>query len=73
MIVDLFVASKIGDLDKVKFFVENGMDVNDQDNESIKGASYCGHLKVVKYLAENGANVRVNTVSVLKMHPCTAT
>ena len=49
-----------GHLEKVKFLVEHGADINAKDNESktsIMLASEKGYLAMVKYLFEKGADL----------------
>ncbi|NXA42277.1 MYPT2 phosphatase, partial [Eudromia elegans] len=47
-------------LDMVKFLVENGADVNQQDNEGwtpLHAVASCGYLNIAEYLISHGANV----------------
>jgi ankyrin repeat protein len=46
-----------GNLEAVKEFVSQGVDVTAQDNEAIMYASYKGHLDILKYLVSQGADV----------------
>lgn len=66
LILKIFKSDKIkyfreacsdGRLDLVKFMVENGADIQENENYPIQLASGKGHLEVVKYLIEKGANV----------------
>ncbi|NXR61862.1 MYPT2 phosphatase, partial [Rhadina sibilatrix] len=47
-------------LDMVKFLVENGANVNQQDNEGwtpLHAVASCGYLNIAEYLLSHGANV----------------
>ncbi|NXI29830.1 MYPT2 phosphatase, partial [Sterrhoptilus dennistouni] len=47
-------------LDMVKFLVENGADVNQQDNEGwtpLHAVASCGYLNIAEFLISHGANV----------------
>uniref|UniRef100_K7FKE1 Protein phosphatase 1 regulatory subunit n=1 Tax=Pelodiscus sinensis TaxID=13735 RepID=K7FKE1_PELSI len=47
-------------LDMVKFLVENGANVNQQDNEGwtpLHAVASCGYLNIAEYLLRHGANV----------------
>jgi ankyrin repeat protein len=64
----LYIASKNGYFDIVKFFVEKGVDIN----KSIKNgetplfiASKYGHIHIVMYLFQNGAHIHKSTKSRL--------
>ena len=37
-----------------------GVNIHVNNEDSLKLASYHGHLEVVKYLVENGANMHIN-------------
>ncbi len=54
-------AANLDDLDKVKHYLENGIDVNATDRWSgftaLSGASLGGQLEIVKYLIDNGADI----------------
>lgn len=52
----LHEASSNGHLEIVKFLVENGADVQSEDNYSLRWAVIEGHLEVVKYLVSRGAD-----------------
>merc|ERR1711981_745684 len=55
------VAAKVGDLDRVKFFIENGIHIDQasvpQGLTALHHAAQHGHIEVVKYLVEKGANI----------------
>lgn len=51
-------ASYYGNLNVVKYLVENGVDLRAENDYSVRAASQNGRLKVVKYLVENGADFR---------------
>jgi ankyrin repeat protein len=57
-VTPLWLASKYGYLDVVKYLIENGADI-DQPNihgaTPLSGASEYGHLDVAKYLKKKGA------------------
>ncbi|MHC4540614.1 MAG: ankyrin repeat domain-containing protein, partial [Planctomycetota bacterium] len=53
-------AAHFGTLDKVKAFVENGVDVNAKDDQGMTPlhlAAHCGHREVVEFLLSNDADV----------------
>ena len=55
----IYLASELGHLEKVKYLVENGADVNAKDRfdrTALIFASENGHFEIVKYLVENGAD-----------------
>ena len=53
----LSIASSCGNLDLVRYFINNGCNVSYNDDYIIRCASELGHLHIVKYLVENGANI----------------
>ena len=56
----LMVASSMGYLDIVKYLVEHGAIIDDQDiggDTALMISSYNGYLDVVKYLIEKGADI----------------
>lgn len=50
---------------QLKYFVENGADVQASDNESIRKAAENKHFNTVKYLIEQGADVQANNNEAL--------
>jgi ankyrin repeat protein len=54
----LHVASQYGHLELVKYFVSKGVNIESQDNKSLRLASTHGNLEVVKYLVSKGANIQ---------------
>jgi len=53
----LLKASENGNLEVVKFLVENETNIRAYNDFSIKLASTNGHTEIVKFLVENGANI----------------
>ena len=52
----LVYALQYGDLERVKYLIENGADIHAEDDDALQLSACFGHLDVVKYLIENGAN-----------------
>ena len=66
MAAGLFIASEDGYLETVKFLVEQGADVDHQNNNgdtALIEASWCGHLETVKFLVEQEADVNLQNNS----------
>ncbi len=57
---ELIEAVNIGQLEKIKYLVENGADIHGFKEASLINALKKGHLDVVKYLVEQGANIHSN-------------
>ena len=58
----LIIVSNLGNIKSVKFLMENGADVNTQNEKGITAlmlASRFGHIETVKFLIEKGANVNI--------------
>ena len=53
-------ASEHGNLEVVKYLVEQGADIHEEDDMVLQLASENGHRKVVEYLIEKGANIHAN-------------
>ena len=53
----LEIAAEKGNLEVVKFLVEEGVDVHTYDDCALCGAAEKGHLEVVKFLVAKGADV----------------
>ena len=49
----LFEAIKNNDLEKVKYLLEQGANLHDENEEALQRAAENGHLEVVKYLLES--------------------
>jgi ankyrin repeat protein len=56
----LIEAAKEGNLEAIKFLVENGTSVNTWNDAAFYWAACYGHLEVVKFLVENGAKFSKN-------------
>lgn len=56
----LYIAVKEGDLDLVKYAVNNGASVRAHRNGPLREAATRGDLDMVKFLVENGANIHEN-------------
>lgn len=60
----LLSAAETGDIDTVKEALNNGADINTQNNflkeSALHLAASKGHLELVKYLVDNGANLYLN-------------
>ena len=60
-------ASKLGQLDIVKYLVQRGANINFLDGFVLFNASKYGHLEVVKFLVEHGANVAAGNYEALRV------
>ena len=58
-------ACNSGDLEGVKYFVSQGVDVR-ANNWAVRFASTRGHLEVVKYLVSQGVNVQGDNYYAVK-------
>jgi hypothetical protein len=57
-----------GTLEGMKYWLKNGADVHDNDNEALIRASSTGRLEVVKYLVEEcGADVHARNNQALRL------
>jgi len=54
---DFEIALLRGDLEQLKYFIENGQDIHANGDSPLHCATRCGYVDVVKYLVENGANI----------------
>ncbi|PVU88970.1 hypothetical protein BB559_005283 [Furculomyces boomerangus] len=63
----LGVVSSKGNLEFVKYLVENGADIRTNNDVAFRSASLNGHLDVVKYLVDNGADIHANNDSALRL------
>ena len=52
----LIIASREGDIDKVKLLIDQGADINARDDQALRWASNNGHLDVVKLLKDKGGD-----------------
>lgn len=55
-----------GNLNNVKFLVENGGDVNANNNRALRRSSFLGKFKVVDYLLQQGADVSAKDYIALR-------
>ena len=60
-------ASQKGHLEVVKFLVEKGTNIHDENDFNVRWASRNGHLDVVKYLVEKGANIHAKNNEALRL------
>lgn len=56
-----------GHLDIIRYLVEQGSNINSNDNSALKYSSEFGHLAVVQYLVTNGADVQANNNYALRL------
>ena len=63
----LIEAAKSGNLEVVKYLVENGADIHAEKDYALRLAAYNGHLDVVKYLVEKGVNIHADGDYSLKL------
>jgi ankyrin repeat protein len=59
---NIWIAASDGDLLQVKQFIQNGVDINSQDDAGyspLHAAVSYGHGELIKYLLDNGANVKL--------------
>ena len=52
--------SFLGNIELVKYFLDNGADVHSSNDYAVRTASQKGYLEIVKYLVENGANIHAD-------------
>ena len=57
---ELIEASKNGELEKVKYLVENGADIHAKNGCALRWSAGRGHLEVVRLLLENGADIHAH-------------
>jgi ankyrin repeat protein len=62
---DLLTCAERGQLDKVKYFVEQGADIHDNDDEALIMSIMHNKFDVVEYLIEHGANIHARDESAL--------
>ena len=62
----LIKASENGDLDNIKYLVENGANIHAQDDYVLRYSSRYGYLDIVKCLVENGANIHTQDDCALR-------
>ena len=62
----LILAAKNGNLEKVRYLVKKGADINAENNESLRWSAINGHLEVVKYLIKKGADINAENNYALK-------
>jgi ankyrin repeat protein len=62
---DLFIATRDGDLDIIKYLLEQGLDIHAEHDAALFVASKYGHLPVVEYLIRRGANVTADNDKAL--------
>lgn len=53
----LFWFSRRGNLEVLKYLVENGADIHAAKDSALSSAAFNGHLEIVKYLVEHGADI----------------
>ena len=62
----LIQASQYGNIEAVKYLVENGADVHADDDKALIFASKNGNIEVVKYLVEYGSDIHANNDEALE-------
>ncbi len=63
--IALYKSSYRGDIQTVRFLVENGANVHAYDDVAIRWASGNGHLEVVRFLVDSGAYINSRDSSAL--------
>ena len=53
----LIYAASNGHLDRIKFLVDNGVDIHAQEDQALIPAANGGYLDIVKFLLANGADI----------------
>jgi len=62
----LIYAASTGNLQDVKCFIKQGVDIHAYNDSALISAALYGHLQIVKFLIENGANISANNYQSLK-------
>ena len=65
LIYALYLASREGYLEAVKYLVESGVNINYNEGVTLEVAAMGGYLNIVKYLVEKGANVNAHNTEAL--------
>ena len=63
---ELIDAAKHGELENVKFLLENGADIHARDDHALSLASLIGHTEIVKLLIDHGADIHAWADDALK-------
>ncbi|BCS82771.1 putative ankyrin repeat protein [Cotonvirus japonicus] len=62
----LNLSCEFGHLEVAKFLVENGVDIQADNNYAVQLASQSGHLEIVRFLVSQGANIQSNDNCAVK-------
>jgi len=57
---NLIKYSKEGNLEIVKYLVENGVDIHYKNDKALRKSAREGHIEIFKYLVENGADIHAD-------------
>ena len=62
----LIEATEKGDLELIKYLVEQGADIHAKNDCALRLASYSGNIEIVKYLVEQGAEIHAKNNNALR-------
>ena len=64
--VDFLIAVKKGDIEKINFFISQGINIQSNNDLAFRVAAESGNITAVKYLISKGANCRIfNDVALI--------
>lgn len=64
--MELIIAARTGNLEKLKDLVSNGANIYAESNNAWSGAASNGHLEVIKYLISQGYDIHIDNDNAIK-------